>query len=261
MIPKNHVVQIYKFSEQRWIDKIIDGELSFSCAGAFINQAKSSGNLVQGDMYEGIFARLNVNDSRISKMEKKLGSDLEILEYKNKVLLRRRSAKLKPIFCFYNINIENLLNENEINKIGIQMLKHEFNDLLYNGFTNSLNAKNVIRDESRFTQLSIQPQEFVSRIKVAMATKGLGYRMGSINYKEFEKDTFFIEPTEEYNELFYKFPQYKYQNEGRICLKDLQFDTPYQRYNLEVKPFDESAYKKSYVPIEMNFCAIVKKKK
>ena len=137
MIPKDHVVQIYKFGEQRWIDKMIEGELSFSCAGAFINQAKSSGNLVQGDIYEGIFARLNVNDSRISKMKKKLGSDLEILEYKNKVLLRRKSAKLKPIFCFYRINVENLLNENDINKIGTQILKHKFNDLMYNGFTNS----------------------------------------------------------------------------------------------------------------------------
>ena len=260
MIPNDHAVQIFKFSEQRWIDKIIDGELSFSCAGAFINQAIASGNLVQGDPYEGIFARLDTNDKRISEMKKKLGKDLEIYEVDNKILLRRKSAKLKPIFCFYTIRIEDLLNENQIDKIGEQTLKHKFNDLLYNGFSNSLIAPNVVRNEFQFSQMAIQPQAFMARIRESMANKGLGFKMGNVDYEEFKKDTFFIEPTKEYKELFYKFPEYKYQNEGRICLKDISFYTPCQRYNLSVRPFGEESYKVSHVPITMNINAVIERK-
>lgn len=40
MIPDENAIMMYKFSENRWIKNILEGELSFSCAGAFINQAK-----------------------------------------------------------------------------------------------------------------------------------------------------------------------------------------------------------------------------
>lgn len=70
MVPDDHGVILFRFGEKRWIEKIADGNLSFSCAGAFINQAKKTGNTVQGDEYEGIFARLYPDDSRIDKMKK-----------------------------------------------------------------------------------------------------------------------------------------------------------------------------------------------
>lgn len=40
MIPNDNAIILYKFSEKQWIQKLLDGELSFSCAGAFIFQAK-----------------------------------------------------------------------------------------------------------------------------------------------------------------------------------------------------------------------------
>ena len=35
MIPNDNAIMLYKFSEKQWIQKLLDGELSFSCAGAF----------------------------------------------------------------------------------------------------------------------------------------------------------------------------------------------------------------------------------
>lgn len=35
MIPNDHAIMMYKFGERRWIQKILDGELSFSSPGAF----------------------------------------------------------------------------------------------------------------------------------------------------------------------------------------------------------------------------------
>ena len=64
MIPNEHAIMIYKFNENRWIEKILEGKLSFSCAGAFIAQAKHTGNIIQGDKFEGVFARQDSNNAQ-----------------------------------------------------------------------------------------------------------------------------------------------------------------------------------------------------
>ena len=89
----------FKFGKCKWMKKLTSGELSFSCTGNFINEAIKTGNNIQGDALEGVFARLKNNDDRIEQMKEKLKDDLEILEdTKPYVLLRRKSSKYKPIF-------------------------------------------------------------------------------------------------------------------------------------------------------------------
>lgn len=84
--------------------------------------------------------------------------------------LKRKSAKFKPIFCFYALKINDLCREN-------------------------------------------------------------------VDYELLKQDEFFIEPTEDYKELFYKSPEYKYQYEGTILLKDMKLKSIYDRFSYEVIPF------------------------
>lgn len=260
MIPNENVIILFRFGEQRWIDKNIDGELSFSCAGSFINQAKRTGNTVQGDLYEAVFARLLKSDSKIDEMKNKLGKDLEIIDDDEYVLLRRKSAKLKPIFCFYGYKAADMLEDGNIEHVGPNKIRHDFDERLYSGFADSLKVKNVVSESHRFTQLTLMPKPFVDRVKLAMACGGYGYEMHAVDYKERGKETFFIEPTNKYLELFYKHPNYAYQYETRICITSKKFSTITERFALNIGQLQESEYKKTYQPMYMVFDAIIKKR-
>lgn len=257
----DRIIILFKFGEKKWMQKLVDGNVNFSCAGNFINQAIKTGNVIQGDPYEGVFARLKVSDPRISDMIEKLGDDLEILtDTQQYVMLRRKSAKLKPIFCLYGYKNADALNDCTNPKIGNNYIKHIFHDEMYSGFSNSLLAYNVISDAYRFTQVSfVKPSAFVNRIKIALAIKGIGYKMDNVNYTEFEKDTFFIEPTSSYRELFYKFPRYKHQHECRICLKNMLFENIFERYNLEIPKLSNDEYRITHTPFYMTTNAVLKR--
>ena len=225
MIPDNDVIRLFRFSEQRWIDAIIHGELSFSCAGAFVHQAKHSANNIQGDRYEGIFARLENGDKRIALMQNKLGSDLKIVSDGDYVLLKRKSAMLRPIFCLYGYKAVDALNEidagTEIHT-GKYRIRHEFDPNMYAGFSADWRS-NVIADDRRFTILHIDPKPFYDRVVKALLSNRIGFKMGIVDYMTREEKIFFLEPTSSYDELFYKRSLYSYQHEIRICLYSMKF--------------------------------------
>lgn len=103
MIPNEHAIMIYKFNKNRWIEKILEGKLSFSCAGAFIAQAKHTGNIIQGDKFEGVFARQHKDNPKIVIMRKKLGKDLEEIPDGDYIFLMKK-RKIKANFlrlCLY----------------------------------------------------------------------------------------------------------------------------------------------------------------
>ena len=263
MIPDNDAIVIFRFSEHRWINAIIDGTLSFSCAGAFVEQAKLTDNEIQGDRYEGIFARLQPDDPKISKMERILGNDLiKMTDEKGFVLLRRRSAMLKPIFCYYAYKARDIIIDSDGNaKLGENTIRHDFDPKMFSGFSNGDWNLNVIADERRFTTLTLYPNHFISRIKCALAKENLSYVMKPVNYEEQKNDTFFIEPTDQYDELFCKRPLYSYQYEGRICLNGIDFTFPEERFSLSIGKLGINEYHKTHCPFYMETKAIFDKKK
>lgn len=261
MVQDENAIILFRFGEQRWIDKFIEGDMSFSCSGAFIHQAIKTGNDVQGDPLEAVFARCKKDDALIEQMKSKLGNDLEIIPDGDHVFLRRESAKKRPIFCFYGYKAGDALHEREITKLGVNKIRHDFDTRMYEGFADNLKVCNVISESHRFTQLTLMPDPFVKRVKIAMAIKGYGYTMKPINYTEFSKDTFFIEPTRHYDELFYKFPKYSYQYEARICLKDMSLPSIFDRFSVDIGHLTENEFKKTYTPMYMVFDAVIAKRK
>lgn len=261
LVPDDHGLLLFRFGEKRWIEKIVEGNLSFSCAGAFINQAKNTGNTVQGDEYEAIFAKLYPDDIRIAEMKRKLGDDLEEINLNDHILLRRKSAKLKPIFCFYGYTARDLLEEANIEHLGENTVRHEFDERMFSGFSNSESVKNVLSEERRFTMITLMPQPFVDRVKFFMKLNGYGFKMGKVKYEIISNDTFFIEPTAEYNELFYKAKEYSYQCEARICMKNMKFNNIFERFDCNIGKLRPEEYYINYDKLYFTINAVIARRK
>ncbi|MBT2736623.1 hypothetical protein [Bacillus sp. ISL-7] len=233
MIPDENSLILFKFGLTKWMKALKEGEVSFSCPGQYINIAEQEGNSEQGDPYEGVFARLRETDPRIEQCRGKYGEDLEILPDGDFVLLRRKSTYFIPAFCFYSVRPPDL--SQNVTRSGWQQIRYDFDERMYSNF--SSNEVNVIP-----ATLIIQAQPFHKQIVQAVDREGFRIEISHINYTLFENEEFYIEPTNQRNELFYKFPKYSYQKEARILLHGLTMNNIDERYSLNIGPLsDEDA--------------------
>lgn len=258
MVPNDHAIMLYKFGENRWINKLLDGELSFSCAGAYIFQAKKTGNRIQGDELEGVFAKQHKDNPKIEEMRNILGRDLEEIPDGDYVFLRRRSAKLRPIFCIFAYTAQDAIIDGAPQKVGKQKVKFEFDQRLYEGFA-AENLRNVIADSHRFTLTLIQAGTFIEKVKVALQREQKGYEMRAIQYIDMSAGEFFIEPTNRYPELFIKSSDYAYQHEARICLVDQKFSTIFKRYPLFIGKFSTCDYRLCHEAVRLEIDVVFAK--
>jgi hypothetical protein len=239
MIFEENSLLLFKFGEYKWMKKIQEGIISFSCPGRYIDIAKRTGNNEQGDIDEGVFARLKIGDSRIKKAEELVQDDLEIIPDGKYVKLRRKSTYLIPTFCFYSCRVKDLLSTN-IRGVGIQKIQHKFDDNMFSGFSYD-QIRNVLSYESYPTTLTIQVEPFKYLLGGELLKQGIDHQIKHINYTEFANDEFYIEPTERREELFYKFPKYSYQREARVCLHKSLSNDIYDRYNLSIGSLSDNA--------------------
>lgn len=251
MIPDDSSIMLFKFGEYRWLNKLKEGEVSFGCPGRYIDIAKKGNNDEQGDIDEGIFARLKKGDKKIEEMANSLKEDLEIMDDGTHVKLRRKSSYRVPVFCFYTLTARDMLTK--VHDVGLQNVIHNFDPRIFSSFAPSEMAMNVLQRDFLFSTLYIKPKPFLYFFAEAMIHKNIKYSMNSINYTEFEKDEFFINPTSKREELFYKSPRYKYQSELRICLHDVYVQDIYDRYNISIRRLpDEYAYLFEKTKIQIN---------
>lgn len=204
MIPDDHALMLFKFGEYKWIKQIQDGWISFACPGRYIDIAKRKGNDEQGDEDEGIFARLKKSDSRIAEYSVKLRGDIEIINDGEYVKLRRKSTYYIPTFCFYTIKAADLLKYENI-ELGNQRIPFHPDDRMFTYFSSCGQLSNVLSNDYVYSQLVIQPAPFKYSLMEHLIMNGYDFKMGSINYTEFEKEEFFIEPTNKREELFISF--------------------------------------------------------
>lgn len=216
--------------------------------------SKKTGNTIQGDALEAVFARQLKNNPNIQRMRKKFGKDLEEIPDGDYVFLRRKSAKFKPIFCLFAYKAVDAICDGKPQKSGKQKVKLNFDQRLFEGFANE-SIKNVISDSHRFTLILLQPEAFVNKVKIAMLQNSLSYEMHAVDYKDYHKGEFFVEPTDKYPELFIKSKDYEYQHEARICLKEEKFSSIFDRYPLDVGKFNRSDYEIAHSAIYVEFIA------
>lgn len=237
MIPETNALILFKFGEFKWIKKIKDGEISFACPGRYIDIAKKTGNNEQGDIDEGVFARLRKGNSKIQEVANQLKDDLETIDDGDYVKLRRKSSYFIPTFCFYSNRGIDLLNS-AIQNAGIQEITQYFDERMYSGFSPDT-VRNVLNPDSSSSCLTFQVEPFKYLLGGELAKRKIDYEIRHINYTEFEKDEFFIPPTERRDELFYKFPKYSYQREARVCLINSPMNDVYKRFDLDISAIPE----------------------
>ncbi|MDP4551158.1 hypothetical protein Q9251_09690 [Alkalihalobacillus macyae] len=236
MIPNDNAIILFKFGFLKWMDKIRNGTISFSCPGKYIQIAKKTGNDEQGDVNEGVFARLRKGDKIIKEMQAKLKDDLEIIDDGEYVKLRRWSSYYIPTFCFYSYRLADLL-DSDITETGFQTIHHYFDDRMYSAFGTS-SVRNVLSADSVPAYLILQVKPFIDNLMKNLAINAIGAEIKHINYTEFQKEEFFLYPTERREELFYKFPKYAYQKEARICLVRKPLNSIHERLNIDIDPMD-----------------------
>ena len=116
--------------------------------------SKKTGNTIQGDALEAVFARQHKNNPNIQRMRKKFGKELEEIPDGDYVFLRRKSAKFKPIFCLFAYKAVDAICDGKPQKSEKQKVKLNFDQRLFEGFANE-SIKNVISDSHRFTLILI----------------------------------------------------------------------------------------------------------
>jgi len=216
---KDQKVQILfgmKIAEKEWAEALKNGSVCFSPVGDFINQGETTGNNEQGDKYEAVFARLKHGDQRIAKMQERLSTDLEIIEDNEYVMLRRKSARTIPVFCLYGFLQEDgrlvEVQEKEDGSLSatIQFIPSE------KMFFDFLKGKDLDIHDIYCTGFSIGHMK--TAIESELDQKNIYHRIAQIKYDLSYDDEFFIEPSEEYNELNHKGKEFAYQKEVRMIL-------------------------------------------
>lgn len=227
-----------KIGEEKWIKKLRDGSACFSPVDDFITEGEIIGNNEQGDKYEGIFARLKNDNPLIIKMSEKLGDDLEKIDDDGYTLLRRKSCRKIPVLCLYGMykedaeEIESSISDDGTvqSTIQFQLANKMYDEFLNNG---SLN-KGKVEPWSMGMSLG----HFQSAIERELDKIGVQHRAVKIKYDLFETEEFFIEPTDDYNELQHKSVRLNYQKELRWILPNIrQLD----KFILEYAPLSKES--------------------
>lgn len=123
-------------------------------------------------------------------MKNKLGEDLEKIIDGEYVFLRRKSAKLIPIFCVFSYTSEDLIVDGQPTHKGKKRVRFNFDERLFEGFANE-KIRNVVSDLHRFTLAAIQPKPFVEKIKNRLNEKNQPFNMDMVKYIDMSKEFFY----------------------------------------------------------------------
>lgn len=245
-LPDDKVLFYLRFDKRMWLEKVIDGELSFSCPGKHIEEARRTGNNEQGDLLEGVFARLHRSRPKIHEMKTVLGKDLEIIDDGEFVFLRRKSAKNIPIFCMYGLTVGDVNCNNNISGAGRYDVYHCSDEKIRDGFFqfDDINDPDV---KKRPAWLLLKENSFSQKVCSAAYSKNLQVYTGSVKYVDMTKE-FFITPTMDYPELMVKAERYAHQLEYRLRVPSIHLGNFYERYNFSIEGFgDEVGEKEVYM--------------
>lgn len=211
-----------KIGEEQWIKKLENGSACFSPIADYIEKGEKENNNEQGDKYEGVFARLKKNDTRIHDMEDRLKDDLEEIEDGEYILLRRKSSRTVPVFCLYGFYKEDAkMIELSSNTVKLELIP---SSKMYNEFLNGVSST---EEKKVAWTLFFSLGDLQNNIQTALDNKHVNYRFAKVQYDLFDGDEFFIEPTSDYPELTHKAKRLSYQKEIRWVLPNIHQSTKY----------------------------------
>lgn len=212
---EDRIVLCLKISQPEWIEKLSNGSAWFGKINNYIEQAVQTGNNDQGDAYEGVFARCKASSDLVTKYRAEFGKDLEVIPDGEYVFLRRYSSRKFLAFCMYGIkNSELGITEIYKNAEGKLMGKFHYaiSHKMYEGF---LQDGSVTADVAGYY---CSAGHMINAVESALDAKKLFWHRGLVSYDIDLNSEFFIEPNEEYQELFHKRKELQYQHEIRFLV-------------------------------------------
>lgn len=235
-----------KIAESKWAKKLRNGCAWFGTIDGYIKKAETEHNDEQGDRYEGVFARQRKDSPVIKDCLDRYGSDLEIIDDGDYVLLRRKSSRRMCAFCVYAIHEDSNLkvDSSEPYKDGLirAHLYHKVSKEMYEKFLHGKRTENADA-----TGVYMSSGHFDEEIQKCMERKHRKFWRGVVAYD--------IDPTrefclslddivnEEYGELFHK-------------RKDLNYQSEYRTVIWNNDP-DKKGIAVHYKPLRKRSCAIV----
>lgn len=217
MDKKSDIVFCLKITQKQWAEKLFYGSVCFNNPNYFIKKALLTGNNEQGDKYEGVFARVRINDSKYNEFLQRFGDDLEIIPDGEFVLLRRLSSRQVPVFCMFGIRKSELIpDEESIKKHGEKYFgeaTYLIPEKMYKSFLDDA-------DKDAFVPWGFYASagHFYDAIEKALSSKEYVFIKKMVTYDIDLNDEFYIEPTSDFPELFHKRKELDYQHEVRYIL-------------------------------------------
>lgn len=204
-----------KVSQQKWIEKLRDGEAWFGAINGYIKKAEESNNNEQGDKYEGVFARCKKNSLIIQNSQQKFGDDLEIIDDGEFCFLRRKSCRAMLAFCMYGIKKNELALVGEIDstkEIKTCEFEYRFEQKMYQSFLQDGTSP------SEVAGFYGSAGHIIDSIGEALIKNNYKWKIKIVNYDIDLTKEFYIEPQSDYPELWHKRKDLAYQHEIRFII-------------------------------------------
>jgi hypothetical protein len=195
------------------------GNIYLGCADYYAYQEIKTGNKGQGDINEGIYARVRKsNTSYINEQEKRYGADLVKIENDGFWDLKLYSVINMPVFCFYTINASDP---------GVSYFDESTESLKVKYRTYQFTVPQKVWLDFSSHNFSIikflNHTELSSRIDLSLRAKGCRNTIKNrVRYVNKENKEWFCEEDHP-AELFYKDLSFSHQQEGRIIITDNKF--------------------------------------
>lgn len=113
--------------------------------------------------------------------------------------------------------------------------RHDIPNLIFDKFTCGLANMNVLSNDFLPTSVAFRSSAFILALDCELYKQGIKKWRAGIDYDFKAADTYFIEPTPEYKELFYKRKKYEYQQEARWILPEISLNRSEDRFNIYIK--------------------------
>lgn len=210
-----------KVGQEKWIKSLKAGTACFNRAGFFIEKAAQTGNNEQGDLYEGVFARLRKDNPLLAQTIKCFETDIELIDDGDYTILRRKSTRSIPIFCAYGVRKDELKIIDTSVRFDEEAgqykgrIRYDFPEKLYHGFLD-------VSEEDAIWNFLCSAGHLFDSLETSLQEKGYTYSKCVAKYDIDLSKEFYIKPDADgpYSELTHKRIDLAYQHEVRLYLPE-----------------------------------------
>lgn len=216
-----------------------ENRIEFGCAANWIDYTIRHHDNQTGDIFEGVFAHTIKCDSRVEEYSKEFGSNLIIMDHPDGrcCLLRFMPTILIPVLCVFSFNFEKV-------REAVTEKGEECEGVSY-ALDRYLRKMRYKPDEASYlfiTDKEMFVQDLKTNLPVAVDENKKNLTsdrffgrfhpkkpllMKDIDYSRHTKTSLFFDDPRSFEDIFWKIPEYSYQNEVRFIVPGINFIQPY----------------------------------